>query len=105
MVAWGCLGQVECEVLLATPLRGTAKKPQYSKVPMGESWACRCKPGLYGIAKGGLLAAEVSNIAVLLGPTGLKLECGQAGAFSSAEAAVPLAHSCPLSSSCPWLSP
>ena len=57
---------------------------------MGESWACRCKPGLYSIVKGSLLAAEIPNITVPLGSTGLKLECGQAGAFSSAEAAVSL---------------
>lgn len=77
-------------VLLDTPLRRTAKKLRYPKVRMGESCACRCKPGLYGIVKGSLLAAEVPNITVPLCPTGLKLECGQAGAFSNAEATVSL---------------
>jgi hypothetical protein len=47
-----------------------AKKPCYSKLPMGKIWAWRGRIGLCGIIKGSLLAAEIPNTPVPLGPLG-----------------------------------
>lgn len=79
----GCLGEsdrVQMGVPEAGGVRGAlrhthrrlAKEPCYSKLHRGESWAWRHKCGLCDIIKGSLLAAEIPNIPVPLGPTRLK---------------------------------